>query len=135
MIKKWHRIQSWFRNRYFFDFWSIFNKFWTNFGSKNGGVELGRAFPEAFPTPKSNLETIQADFFPILDRFSINFDKFSINFKQFSITFGQFFLAILIRVWTPLHTNATSTIFISASTRYTHVYERCNHICNSLYKI
>ena len=66
-MKKGHRIRSWLWNRYFFDFWTIFYKFWTNFGFKNGGVELSQAVPEAFPTPKSNSETIRTEIFSILD--------------------------------------------------------------------
>ena len=48
-IKKLYRIQSWFRNRYFYDFWLILNQFWTNFGSKMVEVLLLKLRPVAFP--------------------------------------------------------------------------------------
>ena len=50
-IKKWYRIQGWFWNRYFFNFWSFLDKFWTNFGSKMGGVLLLKILPIALPPP------------------------------------------------------------------------------------
>ena len=68
-IKKLYRIQSWFRNRYFFDFWSIFDQFWTNFGSKLAEVLASDAVLGALPSanwiPKSvwtPLGTIQGAF-------------------------------------------------------------------------
>ena len=68
-IKKLHRIQSWFWNRYFFDFWSIFNKFWTNFGSKMARVLPGKSDLEAFPTPKSTPKAVWHDFWTNFGRF------------------------------------------------------------------
>ena len=90
-IKKWHRIQSWFWNQYFFDFWSIFDLFWTNFGAFLDPKSLQNRFQSGFgsvPDPQvaskgrldptwnrsgSILGAFLTNFFKILDKILINF--------------------------------------------------------------
>ena len=76
-MQKLYRIQSWFWNRYFLVFLSIFDQFWTNFGSQMGEVFEWNLGLEALPTPKWTLKAIRSligTSMPFQNRFGTDFE-------------------------------------------------------------
>ena len=55
-IKKWHRIQSWFWNRYFFNFWTIFEKLWNQNGWHIREESGFGSVPDSQVDPKGRLD-------------------------------------------------------------------------------
>ena len=85
LIKNRYRIEGWFRNRYFFDFWSNFDQFWTNFGSKTGPIFGPKLVPDASQIPKWTPKRVWASPGTVLEGFCKHFwkifDEIRTNFK------------------------------------------------------